>query len=170
MRNSVLWSLAAVACSLSASVDLTACGDKYLRLANRLGPAYTAERQATVLLYTPSDSAAHAGARRLGLKGTLERAGHRVYAVEADADLEVTLQTRVYDVIIADTASAGVIGEKLARAAGKPTLLPILHNAPKREVEMARKQQGCLISSRETAVYAAAEVDHVMELRKTAQP
>jgi hypothetical protein len=47
-------------------------------------------------------------------------------------------------------------------------VLPVLHHQSKRQVDDARKQLGCLISSGERAYYAPAEIDHVMELRRTA--
>jgi hypothetical protein len=163
-----LYSCIAAICTSLASENVNACGDKYLRLAARLGPAYPAQHRASVLLYMPPESVVRAAASKIGLKRTLESAGHRVYTVEHAADLETTVRQRVYDIVIADGASAPDLKGRLAAAHGRPTVLPIFHHESKRQVDAARKQVGCLISSRERAYYAPAEVDHVMEQRRSA--
>ena len=168
MRISATSLWIAVSCTLVMSVDLAACGDKYIRLAGRLGPAYPAEHRATVLIFMPPESSVPAAAAKIGLKTTLETAGHRVHTIERDADLETTLSRRTYDVVIADGASAADVKRRLADARGRPTVVPIFHKETRREIEAARKRLGCLISSRERAYHAPAEIDHVMELRKAA--
>lgn len=154
-----------LACLPLASADVAACGDKYLRLAARLGPAYTAEHRATVLIYMPAGSVVPAAARRLRLRDSLERAGHRVDAVDRAADLETALRTRTYDMVLADAADAAAIQPKLLGAPGRPTLLPVFHRGS-RELDAARKQSQCLIASGDRAYHVPAEIDHVMELRR----
>ena len=156
----------ALACSLLASADVTACGDKYMRLAARLGPAYTAQHRASVLIYMPQDSIVPAAAKKLRLQDSLKRAGHHVEAVDREADLQTALRTRTYDVVIADAAAAATLAPTLIAASGRPTLVPIFHNRS-RELDEARKQSRCLIASADRAYHAAAEIDHVMELRET---
>lgn len=160
-------SVAAIAVG-SAAVDLAACGDKYIRLAQRLGPAYTAERAALVLIFMPEGSVVPAAAGKIGLHDSLRRAGHAVYAVTRAADLDAALKVRAYDIVIADAASADALSPILQRASGRPTLVPVFHTQSRRELEDARKQRGCLITSRARAYHAVAEIDHVMELRKSA--
>ena len=154
-----------LACLATASADVTACGDKYIRLAARLGPAYTAEHQATILIYMPAGSVVPAAARKLRLRDSLERAGHRVDAVDREADLQTALRTRSYDVVLADAAGAQAIHPRLLAATGRPTLVPIFHNRS-RELDVARKQSRCLIASGDRAYHVPAEIDHVMELRR----
>ena len=158
----------AFACVTLAEAAPSACGDKYIRLAARLGPAYAAEHQAAVLIYMPQDSVVPAAARKLRLQESLRRAGHRVEAVDREADLETALRTRPHDIVIADAAAAAALGPRLIGAAGRPTLVPIFHNRSP-ELDAARKQSRCLIASADRAYHAAAEVDHVMELRQTAR-
>lgn len=160
-------SVAAIAVG-SAGVELGACGDKYIRLAQRLGPAYTAEHAATVLIFMPQGSVVPAAAGKIGLHDSLRRAGHAVYAVTRAADLDAALNVRAYDIVIADAASADALSPRLQRANGRPTLVPVFHTQSRRELEDARKQRGCLITSRARAYHAVAEIDHVMELRKSA--
>jgi len=164
-RNARLTLAFALASIATVSTELTACGDKYIRLAARLGPAYTAQHQATVLIYMPASSVVPAAARKLRLRDSLERAGHRVDAVDRAADLETALRTRPYDMVLADAADAAAIQPKLHAATGRPTLVPVFHNRS-RELDAARKQSQCLIASGDRAYHAAAEIDHVMELRR----
>lgn len=170
MRRLSLSSCIVGMCVSLASSDVHACGDKYIRLAARLGPAYIAEHRATVLLYLPPDSAARAAASKIGLKRTLESAGHRVYTIENAADLGSAVSQRAYDIVIADAALTPELTQRLATVRGRPTLLPVFDRESKRQLAAARKQIGCLISTRERAYYAPAEVDHVMELRRSAAP
>ena len=129
----------AVACVALASAEVTACGDKYLRLAARLGQAYNAEHHAAVLIYMPQGSVVPAAARKLRLQDSLRRAGHRVEAVDGEAELLTALRTRTYDVVIADGATAAAIAPALLTAPGRPTMVPIFHNRS-RELDEARKQ------------------------------
>ena len=160
----------AVAGSVLVSVDLAACGDKYLRLATRLGPGYAAEHRATVLIYMPPGSAVPAAAKSLRLHEALKRAGHSVYAVESEADLETTLAKRAYDIVIADGSTVGTLAARVRRGVGRPSLIPLFDKQQsKQQLGDARTRLGCLIAAREKVAYAVAEIDHVMELRKTAK-
>lgn len=167
-RNGRLSLAFVLACLPLASADVTACGDKYIRLAARLGPAYTAQHRANVLIYMPAGSVVPAAARKLRLRKSLERAGHRVAAVDRDADLTTALRTRTYDVVLADAADVDAIQAQLVPATGQPTLVPVFHNRS-RALDAARKQSRCLIASGDRAYHAAAEIDHVMALRRAAR-
>ena len=167
MRHfTVTFLVAAVATSLTA-IDLSACGDKYLRTASRLGAAYQAEHPGSVLIYMPPDSAAARPSSRLGLRSTLERAGHHVDAVERHADIQTALTRRTYDIVVADHALVPQVRAALAASHGRPTVVPIFHTGSKRENDARRKALGCLIWTGERAYHASAEIDHVMQLRKT---
>lgn len=167
MRKVLFFLSFAVASAALASVDVAACGDKYLRLAGRLGAGYNAEHRARVLIYMPPDSVVPDAARKLALHASLRQAGHQVHAIERESDLERSLTAHTYDIVIADASAAATLTPKLLRTAGRPSLLPIFHKQSKNQLADARKQLGCLIASRERAYHAVAEIDHVMELRKT---
>jgi hypothetical protein len=148
--------------------EVSACGDKYIRLAARLGPAYKAAHHAAVLIYMPQDSVVPAAARKLRLQDSLRRAGHRVEAVDRKADFETALRTRTYDVVLADAAAAGALAPTLLAAPGRPTMIPVFHNRS-HELDEARKQSRCLIASNDRVYHAVAEIDHVLELRQAAR-
>ena len=166
MRHLTTFFLIVTTCISLTAIDLSACGDKYLRTASRLGAAYTAEHPATVLIYIPGESAAARAASRLGLRPTLERAGHRVDAVERDADFATMVTRKTYDIVITDHADVAGVTTALARGRGRPTVVPMFHTGSKRENDARRAQLGCLIWTGERAYHASAEIDHVMELRK----
>ena len=86
-----------------------------------------------------------------------------------EADLETALRVRSYDIVIADASSVDALTPKLERAPGHPTLVPVFHKQPQRELDEARKQRRCLIASRERGYHAVAEIDHVMQVRKSAR-
>ena len=168
MRTALSSILVAAVSMMLASADLTACGDKYIRLAARLGPGYTAENPANVLLYMTPDSGVPAAARKLGLHDSLKRAGHHVYAITQQSELEAALTARRYDIVVADAAAANTLASVLQRAPGRPTLLPVYDKMSAAELKEARRGQRCLIASRERAYHAVAEIDHVMQLRRSA--
>ncbi len=168
MRTALSSILIAAVSIVLASADLTACGDKYIRLAARLGPGYVAEHPANVLIYMPPNSAVPAAARKIGLHDSLKRAGHHVSAITRESDLEAALAARPYDIVVADAASAAALAPVLQRAHGHPTLLPVYDRMSAAELKNARREQQCLIASRERAYHAVAEIDHVMLLRRTA--
>ena len=168
MRRFMLSLSFAVMAIAVARIDLAACGDKYIRLAQRLGPGYTAQQAATVLIYMPQSSVVPAAASKIGLHDALRRAGHKVYSVTREDDLDSALRVRAYDVVIADAAWGNAMAPVLQRAAGRPTLVPVFHKQSRRELDDARKQLHCLIASRERAYHAVAEIEHVMELRRRA--
>jgi len=168
MRTVLSSIVVAAVSSVLASADLTACGDKYIRLAARLGSAYVAEHPANVLIYMPPNSAVPAAARKLGLHDSFKRAGHHVYAITRESELEAALSARRYDVVVADAAAANALAPVLQRASGSPTLLPVYDKMSAAELKEARREQRCLIASRERSYHAVAEIDHVMQLRRSA--
>lgn len=147
----------------SASADLNACGDKFVR-AGRSARArgYAAIHPASILIYKPTATAK-------GLKefeSLLKKAGHKPVALQDGAGLSQALSSAKYDVVIADYADATVINEQVRSASAKPGLLPILHNPTKAEEEQVAKQYRCIIKPEKMTKYdALAEIDHVMELR-----
>ena len=163
MRRVLIMLLVVTGIALSP-VDLSACGDKYLRLAARLGPSYRAAHRANVLIFMPQGSVVPKVARALGLRQTLGRAGHRVDAVESESELQKALRVRRYDIVIADAATTTALAASLQESPGSPTVVPAFHEQ-QRFADAEMKRARCLNSSHRRAYVAAAEIDHVMELR-----
>jgi hypothetical protein len=153
-----------LAMTLGRSIDLSACGDKFLRMGRSARfPRYAAVHPAGILIYRPVNST-RAGIDEL--KALLKRAGHKPVVVERTASVSAALTASAYDVLIADYLDADRLKADLQSAASKASLLPIL-NQPGKDVEnAATRQYPFLIKPHAMTRYdALAEVDRLMESR-----
>jgi len=147
----------------SASADLRACGDKFVR-AGRSARAkgYAAIHPASILIYKPNASPK-------GLKefeSLLRKAGHKPVALKDAAGLAEMLSANKYDVIIAEYADTAAIKEQLSSASVQPGLLPILHNPTKAEEAEVGKHYSCFLKPEKMTKYdALEEIDHLMQIR-----
>ncbi|HXG90341.1 MAG TPA: hypothetical protein VNJ02_18605 [Vicinamibacterales bacterium] len=147
----------------SASADLSACGDKFLRAGRSAkGNRYAAVHPASILIYTPSASAK-------GLKefeSLLRKAGHKPVALKDGALLSQALTSATYDVVIAEYADSAIIKQQF-RGSAEPGLLPILHNPTKwQEAEVAKHYQHVLQPEKMTKHDALDQIDQLMKQRR----
>src|ERR1700686_2283770 len=110
---------AVVATTLApGSADLSACGDKFLRIGrSERFRGYAAVHPSSILIYTPTNSTP-AGIK--DFEALLKRAGHKTLAVENGAPLSRVFEAAKYDVIVADYADTGKIKQELQSIASKP--------------------------------------------------
>lgn len=160
--------VAAAAFSASATADLAACGDKFLRAGRSArSSGYAAIHRANILIYKPSGTAK-------GLKefeSILKRAGHKAVALQDGAQLSSALASAKYDVIIADYADAPLVSGQFDGAMSQPGILPILHKPTADQEAQVRKSYHCIIKPESMTKYdALAQIDHVMELRLKGAP
>ena len=154
-----------LAVSLSRSTDLSACGDKFLRVGRSARfHRYAAVHPAGILIYPPVNST-RAGIDEL--KALLKRAGHKAVVLDRAANVSAALTASPYDVVIADYQDADRLKVDLQSAASKAALLPIL-NEPRKDIETAAmRQYPFLIKPHAMTRYdALAEVDRLMESRR----
>lgn len=158
-----------IATFAAGSVDLGACGDKFLRMGRSARfRRYAAAHPAAILIYRPVNSTP-AGIEEL--KAVLKRAGHRPVAVDRGTSISIALAAAHYDLVIADYADADRIKNDLQSAAFKPELLPILHKPTKAVEAEAEKQYACLIKPHMMTKYdALAEIDRLMQLKPRGTP
>src|SRR5579864_8744015 len=141
---SVLW---------CASVDLGACGDKFLRVGRSARfRRYAAVHPAAILIYKPAH-ATRAGIEEL--KALLVQAGHRPEAIDSGANIASALAAARYDLVIADYTDAVQIRSALGTASSKPDILPILYKPTKAVEAEAEKQYACLIKPHEMTKFDA---------------
>ena len=161
--------IALVATVTAGSVDLGACGDKFLRVGRSARfRRYAAVHPATILIYTPLH-ATHRGIDELN--ALLKQAGHKPAVVDRGASMEGVLAAAPYDVVILDFADVAQIKTAVQAAASKPQLLPILDQPTKAVEGEAEKQYVCLIKLHEMTKYdALAEIDRLMELKLRGAP
>ena len=153
-----------LAMTLGLSTDLSACGDKFLRIGRSARfRRYAAVHPAGILIYRPLNST-RAGIDEL--KGLLKRAGHKPVVLDRTASVSAALTAFPYDVIIADYIDADRLKVELRSAASRASLLPIL-NQPSKEIENSATQQyAFLIKPHAMTKYdALAEVDRLMDSR-----
>ena len=148
----------------SASADLRACGDKFLRIGRSARyRGYAAVHPSSILVYTPASSTP-AGIKEF--EALLKRAGHRPVVEENVSPLSQAFTTAKFDVVIADFADTGKIKQELQSVPSQPGLLPILNKPTKAVAAEAEKEYHCLIKLHTMNKYdALAEIDHLVELR-----
>ena len=151
-----------IAVMLGRSIDLGACGDKFLRVGRSARfRRYAAVHPAAILIYSPVNST------RSGiddLKALLKRAGHKPVALDRAASVSAVLAASPYDVVIADYLDADRLRGDLQSAASDAALLPIL-NQPSETVEAAAMRQYAFLIKPHamTKFDALAEIDRLME-------
>ena len=151
-----------IATFAAGSVDLGACGDKFLRVGRSARfRRYAAVHPASILIYKPVNSTP-AGIEEF--KELLKRAGHKPVAVENGTAISLALAAAQYDVVIADYADASRIKDDIQSATTKPGILPILYKPTKTVEAEAEKQYICLIKPHVMTKYdALAEIDRFMQ-------
>ena len=160
-RRILIAGLIAIAVTVSWSIDLGACGDKFLRVGRSARfRRYAAVHPVAILIYAPANST-HAGIEEL--KALLKRAGHKAVALDRNASVAAALAASPYDVVIADYMDADRLKVDLHSAGSPAALLPIL-NTPAKDVEAdARRQYGFFIKPHAMTKYdALAEIDRLM--------
>jgi len=159
-----VFALGLIAAVAAGSVDLGACGDKFLRVGRSSRfRRYAAVHPASILIYKPVNSTP-SGIEEF--KTLLKRAGHKPVAVDNGTNLARVLAAAQYDVIIADYADAKRIADDLQTAPSKPGFLPILYK-PSRvvEAEAAKRYVFMIKPDAMTKYDALAEIDRFMDLK-----
>jgi hypothetical protein len=146
------------------SIDLRACGDKFLRVGRSARfRRYAAVYPVAILIYRPLNST-RAGIDEL--KALLKRAGHKAVALERGANVSAALIATPYDVVIADYLDADRITQDLQSAGSRAALLPILNKAGNDIETAATRQYAFLIKPHAMTKFdALAEIDRLMESR-----
>jgi hypothetical protein len=144
--------------------DVTACGDKFMRIGRSAsGRQYAALHPSSILIYRP------AGATTQGitdLETLLKRAGHTPRVLPRGESLPPVLATSNYALLIADYADVELLKKNLAGAPSQPAILPILLDGDKTIEVQARKEFHCLIKPRTMRPNdALVEIDHALDFR-----
>jgi hypothetical protein len=160
-----MFALAVVVAVLApGTIDLSACGDKFLRVGRSARfRGYAAVHPATILIYSPVNST-RAGIREL--EALLARAGHTPRAVANGATLSQTFATAKYDLVIAEYADAAKIKEEIKALPSPPNVLPILYKPTRAVAAEAEKDYAFVLKPHVmNKAQALAEIDHLMDLR-----
>lgn len=145
------------------SVDLGACGDKFLRVGSNRNRGYAAVHRASILIYTPAN-ATKGGIK--ALEDLLQRAGHRPRSVKNGTLIAQAFAQAPFDFVIAAYADAGKIKNQLDALPTGPGLLPILHKSTNAIQAEAKKHYPFLLMTHAMRIDdALAEIDDLMAQR-----
>lgn len=147
----------------AVAVDLTACGDKFLRFGRSARQdVYAAIHPASILLYVP-DRARPSDVQ--AFESVLRHAGHRPLAVRGMDRFLDALGTNAYDIVIANYVDAPPLRERAASLPSKPSLLPIVYKAKKAMRAEIQREYGHLLNEGAAKLEILEEIDHVMKDR-----
>ena len=149
----------------ASSIDLEACGDKFLRIGRSARfRRYAAVHPSAILIYSPT-AATRSGIDKL--KAILKGGGHKAVAITHSASVTAALSASRYDIVMADYEDAERLKKALGSAASSPTLLPILLNENEVVEREAVRRYPFLIRPHAMTKYdALAEVDRLMASRR----
>jgi len=148
----------------SGTVDLGACGDKFLRI-GKSGRyrGYAAAHRTSILIYTPV-KASPRGIK--ALEDLLISAGHTPRSVKTGVLLTQAFADAPFDLVIAAYADAGKISGQLDALPSRPALLPVLHNPTKAIAAEAERDYPFLLRTHAMKPYdALVEIDDLMAQR-----
>jgi len=150
------------------AVDLTACGDKFLRIGRsvRYG-RYAAAYPASIVVYGPRNSVP---ARVADLAATLKRAGHRAVVVTNAAALAAALASGSVDLVLTGLAQAEDVVARAKTAPSRPDIVPVIFEGSAADEQAAEAISTCRIAlPGQHRNDALSEIDHKMELRSAAR-
>jgi CheY-like chemotaxis protein len=164
---------AIVACALATaltfvSVDLQACGDKFMRVGRsaRLG-GYASTHRASILVYQPIKPDAK---RKREFEDILTKAGHTVTFVPHGTNVAQAAAAYKYDLIVTMLADAPTVAEQIRSLPARPDIVasveaPTDKAAKALDVE-AQKTYHCILAPYRMNKYdALEEIDHAMDTR-----
>ncbi len=145
-------------------VDLSACGDKFLRIGRSMRYGrYAAAFPATIVLYSPRNSVP---ARVADLAAVLKRAGHRPSVVTQLAELRTALAAGKVDLVLTGIAESDEVLRQVALAPSRPGVVPVIFEGNKADEKAAEAISSCRIQlPGQHRNDALSEIDHKMELR-----
>jgi len=169
---------AVVACALTTaltfvSVDLNACGDKFVRVGQsaRLH-GYASIYPASILVYQPVKPDAD---RKREFEDILTRAGHTVTFVPNGTNLTQAAAAYKYDLIVANYGEdATAVIDQIRSLSARPDVVAIINAASDKAAKAldaaAQKEFHCVLAPYRMNKYdALEEIDHAMAMRLKAQ-
>jgi hypothetical protein len=148
------------------SVAAYACGDKLMLLIGsaRYRQVYNAH-PASILAFTPQNSAVPGIVSELEHQPALKRGGHKFYSVDDLSRLDEELKARQYDLVLADVSDAGGLEQRLQLAPSKAVVLPVVYNSTKAEAKAVEKKFHCVLKAPGSPSNYLAAIDGAMEVK-----
>jgi hypothetical protein len=124
----------------SAGPDLSACGDKSLAAGGiRMQRALAARYPASVLIYAPADSRLVGAALELKLLEMLGLVGHKYREVTSHSELETSLATGQFNIVLADLADLAALPQTLQSSTSRVVVIPVAYRVTKEQARQAAK-------------------------------
>ena len=157
--------LLVMAVVLTASADVFACGDKFLRVGRSARfRRYASVHPAAILVYAPRWTPKGIKA----FEALLTKGGHTPTTVTTVSSLAQALAGSRYELVITsyeDVAAARPHIDALPRA--QPLVLPVVYKPTKQQNEDARTTYVCLLRpDRMNNFQALAEIDRLFDLQR----
>jgi len=135
-----------------ADSDLSACGDKSLSAGGiRMQRALAARYPASILIYAPPNSRLIGAAHEMRLQEHLRLVGHRYREVATDSDLETSVATGQFNIVLADLADAPALQQRFASSPARVVVVPVAYKLTKEQTAQAAKLTRFLIKAPEYA-------------------
>jgi hypothetical protein len=152
-----------IAAFASAYVDVSACGDKFLRVGRSARfRRYASVHPSAILLYGPRWT----GTGVKDFETMLKRAGHVPVTVTSEGALSQALATAKYQIVIADFTDAASTREAVRAIGSSAALLPVVYKASKSQEADAKAAFECLLRPEKmTKFEALEEIDRLADLR-----
>lgn len=162
-RRLLLIGIATGLCVVSWT-DLSACGDKFMRVGRTAsGRKYAALHPSSILIYRPARSTSQGIAE---FETLLKKAGHTPRVLQRGENIGPILATASYPLVIAEYSDVETLKKDVDVAPGKPGVLPILLESNKAIEARAKQDFHCLIKPRAMSDKdALAEIDHALDIR-----
>jgi hypothetical protein len=162
-RRLAVFGVAATMC-LAFWTDLSACGDKFMRVGRSASARrYAALHPSSILIYRPAGSTTQG---MTDFEKLLQQAGHGPRVLQRGEGVAPVLASANYALVIADYADVEMLKSHLAGATSIPAILPILGKSDKGVEAQIRKEFHCLIKPRAMEPNdALAEIDHAIDVR-----
>ena len=161
MRRLFLFVLA-IALMLSTQIPAQACGDKLLTMARAMGlfKAYKPWKNASILIYGVHPDTA---LKNKQFQSSLTQAGHKIKTIEKADQLEKTLSSGKFDLVLAEIGDAAALQQRLTPSG--PHVLPVLYKPTKEELASVEKQYGSAMKAPSAFTEHLEAIDQLLKLQ-----
>jgi hypothetical protein len=153
------------------SASAFACGDKLmLTIGNlRFHQINGSPHPASILAYTPRNSAVAQVVRDLERQSAGNRAGLTFYSLDDRATFDQVLRAEKYDLLLVDAGDADNLEQEAQSLPSKPVVLPVVDHSSKAAAAEAKKKFHCILTAPNSPGSYLLAIDRAMEFRLKAR-
>lgn len=143
-----------------------ACGDKMLALGRgvRFNRAFKCAKPASVLVFYHRDPTSGVE-KQAAFESLLKQAGHKPEIINTTEQFATALQSRSYDVVLAQVGDVAGIDSIVPASFPKPVLVVTLYKPDKNELRQAQQHYRYILNGPKTAFEVLAAIDQAMAFR-----